>query len=47
VVRGKYEELVVVGVDIKEKELVTLTLQALPSSYKPFKTSFELIGKVA
>lgn len=39
-------EFEVVGVHIKDKESVTLTLRALPSSYKPLKTLLKLIGKV-
>lgn len=35
------------GVHIKDKERVLLTLKALPSSYKPFKTSLKLTGEVA
>ena len=46
-IRSESDELVVVGVDIKDKELVTLMLRALSSSYKSFKTSWKLIGKVA
>jgi hypothetical protein len=41
------DELTVVGVDIKDKELVTLTLRALPSSFQPFKSFLKLTGKVA